>query len=128
MERKRKPESRAARNVRWIEKFCVQPLGPDKGCHVHLSKAQKELLFKIYNAPDGPQPLPIEDLELAAYVALLHICSPEATVNQDIIPKIAVDIFSVWNAAANPELREVLQRKGEHIICPALGTRYPRAA
>jgi hypothetical protein len=92
---------------------------------MHLSRAQKELLFKIY---DGSQSLSVDDLELAAYMALLSICSPEATINPDILPQIDVDTFSVWNAADSPELREVLQRKGETVICAALGTRYPRAA
>jgi hypothetical protein len=129
MERTRKQETRAERNCRWIEKHCRIPTGPDKGRYVHLSRAQKELMFKIYNAPDGPQSLPVDDPELAAYVALLHICSPEATSrNPDIVPQIAVDSFSVWAAADSPELREVLERKGEHVICPALGTQYPRVA
>jgi hypothetical protein len=124
----KRQETRAQRNIRWIEKHCRIPTGPDKGRYVHLSRAQKELLFKSYDAPDGPQPLSVDDPELAAYVALLHICSPEATINPDILPQIDVDTFSVWNAADSPELREVLQRKGEHIVCPALGTRYPRVA
>jgi hypothetical protein len=128
MEIKRKPQTRAQRNIRWIEKHCRIPTGPDKGRYVHLSNAQKELLFKIYDPPDGPQSLVVEDPELAAYVALLSICSPEATNNPDIIPQVNVDTFSVWNAAAGEELREVLQRKGEAIVCPALGTRYPRVA
>jgi hypothetical protein len=122
---RRKQETRAQRNIRWIEKHCVIPGGPDKGRYVHLSSAQKESMFKIY---DGSESLPVDDLELAAYLALLHLCGQEATGGNDFIPQISVDTFTVWAASESPTLRPVLERKGEHVICPALGTRYPRAA
>jgi hypothetical protein len=128
MANKRKQRTRAERNIRWIEKYCRIPTGPDKGRFARLSNAQKDLMFKIYDAPDGAQALPVQDPELAAYLALIHVCGQEATGGNDFIPQISVDTFSVWNAAAGEELRKVLERKGERIVCPALGTRYPRVA
>jgi hypothetical protein len=63
---------------------------------------------------------------LAAYLALLHVCGPEA-VQHDFRPAIAPDLFTVWGAVG-PKLREVLKRDGERIVCPELGTGYPAAA
>jgi hypothetical protein len=59
---------------------------------------------------------------------LVHLCSPEALKNSNFHPAIVTDSFTVWNAAASSELRRVLKREGEAIICPALGTRFPWAA
>jgi hypothetical protein len=63
---------------------------------------------------------------LAGYLTLLHVCGPEG-VNGAPVPQFGGDFFSVWNATG-PELRVVLKRDGEHIICPELGTRWPAAA
>jgi hypothetical protein len=63
---------------------------------------------------------------LAAYLALLHVCGPEA-LEREFVPEIDADIFSVWNATG-PDLKAVLKREGGRIVCPELGTRYPAAA
>lgn len=39
----------------------------------------------------------------------------------------APDTFTTWNAVG-PDLRAVVKRDGERIVCPELGTRYPAAA
>jgi hypothetical protein len=130
MEIKRKPQTRAQRNIRWIERHCAFPLaGPDKGERVRLNDAQCKLVRQIYDDPAGPNDLPIEnDPALSAYLALLHICGPEAPGGNDFIPQIDVDSFTVWAASESPTLRPVLERRGEAVVCPALGTRYPRVA
>jgi hypothetical protein len=63
---------------------------------------------------------------LAAFLALLHTCGPEA-LQREFQPKVEADIFTVWNASG-PDLKAVLQRDREQIVCPELGTRYPAAA
>jgi hypothetical protein len=118
----RKQTRRGERAIFWIEAYCLVPNGPDKGQHVRLTPAQRETLREIYN---GTGTAPVTG-PLAAYLALLHICGPEA-LQKDLNPQVSVDLFSVW-AAVGPDLRAVLKREGGHIVCPELGTRYPAAA
>ena len=64
------------RTICWIEKLCLYPTGPERGQHVCLSLAQKEMIRRIYDDPDGIS-VPITG-PLAAYLALYHICGPAA--------------------------------------------------
>src|SRR6266568_4682125 len=48
-----KEETRAERNIRWIEKHCRIPEGRDVGKPVKLRPFQKKILFKIYDNPHG---------------------------------------------------------------------------
>jgi hypothetical protein len=122
-------KTRGEQVICWIEEYCRVPLGTARGRMMHLSTAQRETIRKIYDAPNGPQNIPVtDDRELAAFLALVHLCSPEALENSDFHPAIVTDSFTVWNAADSPELRRVLKREGEAIICTALGTRFPWAA
>ena len=116
-------KTRACRNADWIEKFCLIPSGPDRGQHVRLTDVQRDLIRKIY---DHDESIPV-DGPLSAYLALLHVCGPEAVRPWPQPVHFAVDIFTVWNATG-PDLRAVLKRDGERIVCPELGTRYPAAA
>jgi hypothetical protein len=120
-----KHESRGDHAVYWIERFCIYPSGLDKGQYVHLTKLQRETVHRIYDHADGPQDIPV-DGPLAAYLALLHVCGPEA-LQRDFRPTVAADIFTVWSATG-PQLKEVLKRDGERIVCPELGTQFPAAA
>jgi hypothetical protein len=118
-------QTRGDKNAHWIEMFCLVPRGPDKGERVVLTQAQRETVRMIYDNPNGPQDVPVTG-SLAAYLALLHICGPEA-LQHDFRPDVTPDIFTVWGGVG-PDLRPVLRRDGEHIVCPELGTRYPVAA
>jgi hypothetical protein len=119
-------KSRGERAIHWIESFCLFPNGPDKGRRVRLLPKQRETVLRIY---DGPAGIDIASVSapLAGYLALLHVCGPEAVSGASAPPHFAADFFSVWNAAG-PELRLVLKRDGQHIVCPELGTRWPAAA
>src|SRR5262245_27406725 len=121
----RRRQSRGARAASWIETYCLFPSGADRGQHVRLTQAQRESVRQIYDHPDGPQDVPVTG-SLAAYLALLHICGPEALQN-NFRPDVAPDIFTVWNSVG-PDLRAVLKRDGAYVICPELGTKYPTAA
>lgn len=68
--------SRGDAAIRWIEKFCLVPDGPDKGKRVKLTAAQRFDIRRIYNA-GGPQGIPVTGV-LAAWLALLHTCGIEA--------------------------------------------------
>ncbi|MFY9599528.1 MAG: hypothetical protein WBX05_09020 [Pseudolabrys sp.] len=121
----RKSLSRGDRAVKWIETYCIIPSGPEKGQHARLSVEQRATVRQIYDNPDGPQAAPVTG-NLAAYLALLHVCGPEA-LQRDCRPEVSTDVFTVWGATG-PDLREVLKRDGDGVVCPELRTRYPVAA
>jgi hypothetical protein len=121
----RKSLSRGDRAVKWIESYCVVPGGLEKGQHVRLSSEQRATVRQIYDNPDGPQGAPVTG-NLAAYLALLHVCGPEA-LQRDYRPEVSTDVFTVWGATG-PGLCEVLKRDGDGVVCPELRTRYPVAA
>ncbi len=113
----RRRPTRGDRAVAWIESYCVYPSGPAEGKPVRLSPAQRLDVLEIYDAPGGPHGTPTTR-EVAAYVALLHVCGPEA-LQRDFRPAVLVDTWTVWRATS-AALRAVLRREGERIICPEL--------
>jgi hypothetical protein len=116
--------TRGDRVIRWIEQYCVEP---SSGKPVGLTDADRVIIRRIYDAPGGPYgDIPVTR-PLAAYLALLHICGPEALQTKFKGPNINLDCWSVWRATSL-ELQAVLRRDGERIICPELDTRYPAAA
>jgi hypothetical protein len=118
--------TRGERNVQWVERYCLYPSGPDKGARVKLTEGERHAIRQIYDGPNGPQDIPVTG-PLAAYLALLHTCGIEGK-QRDFRPTTTVDAFTVWNAAG-ADLRAVLKRKGERIVCQGLGTEFsPRAA
>lgn len=118
-------KTRGDRAVRWILKYCVTPDAREgERRPVRLSEAEKLDIWKMYNG--GPMPdTPISG-PLASYIALLHICGPEA-LGSDPPPPIEVDSWTVWRATS-PAVRAVLKREGSSIVCPKLGKRYPTRA
>jgi hypothetical protein len=111
--------------ISWIEQFCLYPDGPSKGKRVILSPAECWQVRQLYDDPDGPKSAPLTGT-LAAYLALLHICGPEAKQKQ-FRPTVSTDAWTVWRATS-PDLQRVLKREGETVVCPALGTKFPLAA
>ena len=82
---------------------------------------------QLYDNPSGPdRDTPLTG-SLAAYLALLHTCGPEA-LQKEFRPHVDVDSWTVWRAATSEVLQRVLKREGEAVVCPRLGTRYPPAA
>jgi hypothetical protein len=114
--------TRGERAIRWIEAYCLVPIGPDKGQRVRLTPAQQDIVRQIY---DGIEAVAATGT-LAAYLALLYVCGPEA-LQKEFRPELRADIFTVWSAVG-PEMRAVLKREGERIVCLELGTHYPVAA
>jgi hypothetical protein len=117
--------TRGERAIRWIQDYCLVPSGLDKGQHVRLTPAQRDIVRQIYDSSDGIETAPVTG-PLAAYLALLHVCGPEA-LQKEFRPELSADIFTVWGAVG-PDLRAVLRRAGGRIICTQLGTEWPAAA
>jgi phage terminase large subunit-like protein len=134
-----KPETRAARNIRWIESFCVIPEGKDIGKPVVLRAWQKKALVRIYDNPAGTRTAIISfgkkngKTSLAAFLLLLHLVGPEAIPNSQL-PSTAQsrDQASILFALAakvvrmSPRLDAVLVVRDtvKQIYCPELGTLY----
>src|SRR5262245_39727125 len=108
----------------WVEKFCTVPSGPQRGEYVRLTQVQRDTIRKIYDTDDGDAEA--VTLPLAAYLALLHVAGPEA-LQKEFRPDVKPDVFTTW-AATGPDLKAVLKRDGERIVCPELNTRYPPTA
>ena len=110
----------------WIQKFCLCPEGPFKGKPARLSQPECWQVRQLYDSPTGPdRDTPLSGA-LAAYLALLHTCGPEA-LQKKFHPRVDVDSWTVWRATSQ-NLQRVLKRDGEAVTCPRLGTRYPPAA
>jgi hypothetical protein len=85
-----------------------------------------DLLRSIYDLGE-PVAEPISG-RLAAFLTLAHLASPAGKRHEPAPVPVETDLWTVWRCAGS-ELREVLQRRGELILCPELGTRWsPRAA
>jgi hypothetical protein len=121
-----KRKTRGDHAIRWIQAFCIAPDGPNKGQPARLTESDRLIIRRIYGAPGGPYELSVTGA-LAAYLTLLHLCGPEALQEQFRGPVTNVDAWSLWRATT-PRLQDVLKRDGERIVCPELGTMYPRAA
>lgn len=131
--------SRAARNIRWIEKFCVVPEGRDIGKPVKLREWQKRDIRKIYDNPAGTRLAIISfakkngKTSLAACLLLLHLCGPEAIPNSQL-PSTAQSrdqAAVLFNLAAkmvrmSPDLNSnlIIRDTAKQIFCPDLGTLY----
>jgi hypothetical protein len=84
-------QTRGERAIRWIEAYCLVPGGLHKGQHVRLTLAQRDIVRQIY---DGIETVPVTG-PLAAYLALMHVCGPEA-LQKEFRPELSADIFTVW--------------------------------
>jgi phage terminase large subunit-like protein len=137
--KQRKGESRAQKNIRWIESYCVVPEGKDIGKPVKLRPWQKSDLKKIYDNPAATRTAIISfgkkngKTSLAACLLLLHLCGPEAVPNSQL-PSTAQareQAAVLFNLAAkmvrmSPDLNAnlVIRDTAKQIFCPDLGTLY----
>ena len=136
MPRKR---SRAARNIRWIERFCRVPEGKDVGRPLRLRPFQKRAIRRIYNNPHGTRRAIISfgrknaKTTLAACLLLLHLVGPEARANSQLnsAAKSRDQAAILFQLAAkmvrlSPELHEVvtIRDTAKQLFCRELGTLY----
>lgn len=87
---KTRPQTRAERNIAWIETHCRIPEGRDVGKPVRLREWQKEELRRIYDNPHGTRRAILSfgrkngKTALSAFILLLHLCGPEARPNSQL--------------------------------------------
>ena len=108
----------------WIEAYCVYPHGFDKGQHVRLTVEQKEILRRIFDRNESPGEI---SAPLSAYLALFHVAGPRDLAAHVSALPLSADTFTTWNAVGL-DLRAVVKRDGEHIVCAELGTKFPPVA
>jgi hypothetical protein len=112
--------------IDWIEDHCQR----SDGRPARLTFAQRESIREIYSrgGPDAFAPLIVER-ELRTFLALVHICGPQARPGQPVPKALSgLPVFAIL-ASAGPTLTNALiERKGGALVSPALGVRYPAAA
>lgn len=134
-----KAETRAERNIRWIESFCKIPEGKDAGKDVRLRDWQKKEIIKIYDNPAGTRqailsfPRKNGKTALISFLKLLHLCGPEAVINTQLYSAAqnrdqAATVFklSAKVVRMSPDLNAVLRIRdtAKEILCPEIGTIY----
>lgn len=138
-----KAETRAARNIRWIEEWCRVPEGRDVGKPVRLREWQKREIRKVYDNPAGTRRAILSfgrkngKTALAAFLLLLHTCGPEARPNSQLFSAAqsrdqAAVLFSLaakiirmnplldWNQGGVVIIRDTRKE----LFCEGLGTLY----
>lgn len=135
----RKKQTRAERNIQWVEQFCRIPEGKFVGQPLKLAPFMREDFYEIYDNPSGTRLAILsrgrknaKTVE-AAIITLLHLCGPEARENSDIYSAaqsrdqagILFDRASKM-VRLSPVLSEVVQigHTGKWLKCPELGTTY----
>lgn len=137
--RSTKSETRADRNIKWIEYHCRVPEGKDVGKPIRLRDWQKSDLRKIYDNPAGTRTAILSfgkknaKTSMAAFLVLLHLCGPEAKPNSQlpstaqskeqaaVLFKLAAKIVRM-SATLEPSL--IIRDTIKEIYCPELGTIY----
>lgn len=134
-----KTETRAERNIRWIETHCRVPEGRLVGQPVKLLEWQRRELRKVYDNPAGTRRAIVSfgrkngKTALAAFLLLLHLCGPEARPNSQLYSAAqsrdqAAILFSL--AAKVVRLSPTLVGfvtpvdSGKRLTCDELGTVY----
>jgi len=136
---KAKPETRAARNIRWIESHCRIPEGRDVGKPVKLREWQRGELRSIYDNPHGTRRAIISfgrkngKTALAAFLLLLHLCGPEARANSQLYSAAqsrdqAAILFALAakTVRMSPDFAGVvtIRDTAKQLACQELGTLY----
>jgi phage terminase large subunit-like protein len=132
-------ETRAERNIRWIEKYCRVPEGKFVGKPLKLAPFMRQDFRAIYDNPAGTRRAIItrgrknaKTVE-AALILLLHLCGPEARANSQLNSAAqsrdqAAILFSLAAKIVrlNPDLNSVvlIRDTAKQLACPDLGTLY----
>lgn len=139
--RKRAPgrQTRAERNIAWIEKHCRVPEGRLVGQPVGLREWQRRELRKIYDNPNGTRRAILSfgrkngKTALAAFLLLLHLCGPEARRNSQLFSAAqSRDQAAILFALAakivrmSPDLNSVvgIRDTAKQLYCGELQTLY----
>lgn len=130
-------ESRAQRNIRWIEGNCFIPEGKFAGKPFLLTDEQKEWIHTVYDSPTRMFILSMgrknAKTTFCAVILVLHLCGPEATPNTQLYSAAQArdQAALTFDLAAkivrlSPNLRPFIQIRdtAKELLCPELGTFY----
>lgn len=129
--------TRAERNIRWIEDYCVVPEGSHVGRPVVLRDWQRDILRGIYDSPTRRAIVSFGrkngKTAISAFLLLLHLCGPEARANSQLFSAAqSREQASILFALAakvvrmSPDLSQyvVVRDTAKQLFCPELGTLY----
>lgn len=134
-----KAQTRAERNIAWIEAHCRIPEGRDVGKPVRLREWQKEELRRIYDNPHGTRRAILSfgrkngKTALSAFILLLHLCGPEARPNSQLYSAAqsreqAAILFALAAKIVrmSPDLSAyvVVRDTAKQLACQELGSLY----
>lgn len=132
-------QTRAERNIAWIEEYCKVPDGRDVGQNIRLRPWQQDILKAIYDNPHGTRSAVISmgrknaKSALAAMLLLLHLIGPEAKQNSQLVSYAmnrdqAALLFalSAKMVRMSPDLDSyiVCRDTRKELFCAELGTLY----
>jgi phage terminase large subunit-like protein len=132
-------ETRAERNIKWLEEFCRVPEGADVGKPVKLRSWQKSILIDIYDNPHKTRRAILSfgrkngKSSLLACLLLLHLAGPEAKHNSQLYSAAtsrdqAALIFGLAAKMVRMSvtLNDVITIRdtAKQLLCPELGTVY----
>lgn len=135
----RKPSSRGARNVAWIEIHCRVPEGRDVGKPVKLRDWQRRELLRIYDNRAGTRRAILSfgrkngKTAFAAMMLLLNLCGPEARANSQLYSAAqsreqAAILFGLAAKMVrmSPDLASyvIVRDTAKQLFCAELGTLY----
>jgi phage terminase large subunit-like protein len=137
--KKLRTETRANRNIRWIEKHCCVPEGKHVGKPLKMAPFMRDDFVAIYDNRHGTRRAIISrgrknsKTTEAAVILLLHLCGPEAKANSQLYSDAqsreqAAILFSLAAKIVrlSPSLSQFvgIRESGKQIYCTELGTIY----
>lgn len=139
MSRRERKETRAEKNIRWIEENLKIPEGKMVGQPVRLLDFQKAYIRRIYDNPHGTRRGILSigrkggKSFLAACLLLLHLCGPESKLNGQLYSTAqsreqAAIVFALAlkMVMMSPRIRAVVtpRESRKELLCPRRGTVY----
>lgn len=132
-----KVESRAERNIRWIEEHCRIPEGRDVGEPVRLRGWQRDIIRQIYDTPTRRAIVSFgrknAKTTLSAFLLLLHLIGPESRPNSQLYSAAqsreqAAVLFGLAAKCVrmSPTLVDAITVRdtAKELVAPGRGTKY----
>lgn len=139
MPRRKKVQTRAERNIAWVERYCRIPEGRFVGKPLEVAPFMREDFRAIYDNPHGTRRAIISrgrknaKTTESALILLLHLCGPEARPNSQLFSAAqSRDQAAILFALAakivrlSPDLNSVVTVRdtAKQLACTELGTLY----
>jgi hypothetical protein len=107
--------TRGEKNIKWVEAYVANPLGG----YLMLTTKQCDAIRRIYD--DGAPRAADSDLELAAYLRLLHLVGREARPGTTRTSRPGEFLRTCTVAKRSTLLWKHLKLHGGRLVCPATG-------